>query len=146
MLPAIEFSHHRATAAPHHNASTPMSIPGFHFEAHAPQQLLQPEHRQADVPAAQFPSIRRSQCPNCGHFMQEWCANVANRSSGPLYQGIPVTSNKTFHGNVTPGFPSTPHLGNARTTEEFCEGSAHCFNCLSGNLDLVAKKNWLSGE
>lgn len=105
MLPAIEFSHHRATAAPHHNASTPMSIPGFHFEAHAPQQLLQPEHRQADVPAAQFPSIRRSQCPNCGHFMQEWCANVANRSSGPLYQGIPVTSNKTFHGNVTPGFP-----------------------------------------
>ena len=109
ILPAIDFAHHRAATASSQNASTHMNMsnPGFHSEAHAPR-MLQPEPSQCVVPAPQFidnrPSLRRFQCPHCGHFIQEWWANGSNAYSKPHYNGIATTSNGPLHGTMPSEF------------------------------------------
>jgi hypothetical protein len=110
ILPAIDFANHRATAAFSQTSSTPMnmSIPGCLSETHAPP-MLQPERCQGDILVPHYfgthPSLRMFHCPQCGHFMQEWCANGSNASSKPHYNGIPITSNGPLHGSMASESP-----------------------------------------
>ena len=99
ILPAIDFAHHRTTAASPQHPSALMDTPnpGFHSGAHVPR-LLPIEPRQGDIPVLQYssnyPSLRRFQCPHCGHLMQEWCANGSNEAFKPYYNSIPSSSDR----------------------------------------------------